>query len=102
MKKPDITSGKWILLDEQLEDEDSLYLVNNEEGLAIHDSFNKVNAQAIHAVPDMLDALIGAYKLSDLWEPDMDTVPPEYEGEAEALMKMKESIEQALKKAGCS
>lgn len=58
MKKPNITEGEWVFIEEEPIEEQRLYLVNNNKGAAIHDSFSKANAKAISAVPEMLDALM--------------------------------------------
>lgn len=79
MIKPNITEGAWYLV----EDGD-FYLVNSENEEAIHDSFNKANAQAISAVPEMIDALI---RSAEMIEGEFGHTP--------------EWITQALKKAGC-
>lgn len=100
MKKPNITEGKWEVIETK---DDSLLIVADDLIVCRINELAELtdpNAQAISAVPEMLDALMGAYRIKELWVPDMSTVPVEHEGEAKALFKMKRETEKALQKAG--
>lgn len=59
---------------------------------------NRENAKLIAAAPDMLEALEGVLRIKDLYLP-AGPFREEHEGEAEALSKMINAIEQAIKKA---
>jgi len=88
MKKPDITEGEWVLMKEEAPNDEIFWVVNSEDGLAVHDSWNEANAQAISAVPEMIDALIKAVEIID--------GEYGYYGENSTSQPMRE----ALKKAG--
>jgi hypothetical protein len=60
----------------------------------------RANAKLIAASPDMLEAIQCALNLKDLWSAQQHgTVSVDHEGEMQALQKMQDKLEAALKKA---
>ena len=101
MKKPDLTEGEWQIRKEAIHAL-TLYLIDAENGEAIHDSFNEANAKAISAVPEMIDLLIELHGAIDsLPEYSLGSIrSAEHEQDYPAEMKLKSDIKHVLEKAG--
>jgi len=91
MKKPDITPGEWISIGGEIFS-DSGYCV-----CSVYTGYNQTpkseqdaNAYAIRSVPNMIDALVVAYKM-------IGELPP---GSHKNAMDVYIDIEEALGKAG--
>ena len=93
MKKPNITEGEWLVSGE----------IDGKKTVSAHDGeckywvslcYNTINAKAISAVPEMIDALIAVDHFIT------DTRHRGYTIESD-FRKISTIIEEALKKAGC-
>jgi len=113
MKKPNITEGEWSVVHiEEQQDVEGLWMP---EKWYVSDGMNWIcqlihgkqknypaNAQAISAVPEMMDALIEAYKaINSLDDKTLGMVRPagQFE-EYPAKYELIKNIREALKKAG--
>ena len=59
----------------------------------------KEDAKLIAAAPNMIEAIQAALRIKDLWLPASDNHNEESEGEYQALLKMEEMFNEAMKKA---
>lgn len=89
MKQSDLISKKWIV--EIPDSEMGLILVNDKEGLTIHDGFDLEIAKAVSAIPEMIHALTEA----------LDYFGHQEVAKGEDVSDEIRVIYDALKKAGC-
>lgn len=113
MKKPKITEGVWEVgyttgTDGEFKDQELLGVGIIDQTPPVCVLSKKVdeteldlnNAQAISAVPDMINALIKVVKAKSLIIPT--SVKEEHSGEIQALQKIIQECEDVLKKVGCT
>lgn len=91
-------AGFWEVKDEPYyEGRDLLCFDNRYDEGPVTAEEAKNNAYLMAASPDLLQACIGMMGLVDLWLPE--SVKPEHEGEAQALMSAHDKMKQAIHKA---